>query len=126
MQQAATYLLGEQDFSSFQSSQCQSSTPMRRIDNIKVRRDGYFVVIDITANAFLHHMVRNIVGTLLMIGQGRYHTDWINRVLMAKDRKVAGMTAPAQGLYFVSASYPDHFGLPLQVAPERLTQISDD
>lgn len=126
MQQAAGHLLGERDFSSFQSSECQSSTPMRRIDAIKVKEDGKFVVIDITANAFLHHMVRNIAGTLLMIGEARYDTGWIERVLMARDRKQAGITAPAQGLYFVSASYPDHFGLPLQAAPDRLTQISED
>lgn len=112
MHVAAQHLLGEQDFSSFRAAECQSRTPMRRIDAISVARNGSFVTVDVTANAFVHHMVRNIVGTLLLVGQGKQRADWVAEVLAARDRNTAGMTAPAAGLYLAHVSYPDEFEIP--------------
>lgn len=112
MQRAAQVLIGEHDFSSFRDSQCQSNTPMRRLDGIQVRRSADFVVVDVQGNAFLHHMVRNIVGTLAEVGHGRQPPDWVASVLTARDRTRAGMTAPADGLYFVGPTYPPALALP--------------
>ena len=113
MQAAGAYLLGEQDFSSFRSSQCNSKSPMRQITDFTVLRTGDFVVIDIEANAFLHHMVRNIVGTLLKIGSGLKEPAWMMEVLQAKNRSVAAETAPADGLYLTRVSYPDPYIFPI-------------
>ncbi|MEW6169557.1 MAG: tRNA pseudouridine(38-40) synthase TruA [Pseudomonadota bacterium] len=112
MHAAAQCLVGEHDFSAFRDSQCQSPTPMRRLDALDVRRCGDFVVIDVCGNAFLHHMVRNIAGTLALVGLGRQPVDWVAGVLAGRDRSRAGMTAPADGLYFVGPEYPAEFGLP--------------
>ena len=112
MHEAAQHLLGELDFSSFRAAECQSRTPMRRMDAISVARRGSFVTVDVTANAFVHHMVRNIVGTLLQVGQGKQPPDWVADVLAARDRNRAGMTAPAAGLYLAHVSYPDEFEIP--------------
>lgn len=112
MHTAAQCLLGEQDFSSFRAAECQSRTPMRRLDAIAVRRNGSFVVVDVTANAFVHHMVRNIVGSLLQVGQGKRPSEWMAELLAARDRNRAGMTAPAAGLYLAHVSYPDGFEIP--------------
>jgi len=116
MHRAAQALVGELDFSAFRGAQCQSSTAMRCVTDIGVRRDGDFVLLDIRANAFLHHMVRNIAGSLLEVGQGRRAEAWIAELLAGRDRCRAGMNAPAQGLYFVAADYPAEFGIP--AAPE--------
>lgn len=113
MQLAAQALLGEHDFSSFRSSQCDSKTPMRNIRALTVKRQGDFVLINITANAFLHHMVRNIVGTLLLVGEGRRTPAWVQEVLLAKDRKKAGKTAGAPGLYLSKIDYPDQYAIPV-------------
>jgi len=112
MHRAAQALLGECDFSAFRAADCQSSTPMRFVESITVWRNGEFVVMDISANAFLHHMVRNIMGVLLEIGLGRRPESWAGEVLAARDRTRAGMTAPPQGLYFVGPRYPQQYGLP--------------
>lgn len=112
MHAAAQHLLGEQDFSSFRAAECQSRTPMRRLDAVSVRRSGSFVIVDVTANAFVHHMVRNIVGTLFQVGQGKRPVDWVAEVLAARDRNAGGMTAPAAGLYLAHVSYPDEFEIP--------------
>lgn len=109
MHTAAQALLGEHDFSSFRAAGCQAKHARREIQSINVQRTGDQVVIDVTANAFLYHMVRNIAGTLIRIGSGDRTIDWLSHVLAAKDRRVAGMTAPPQGLYFVSVKYPAHF-----------------
>jgi tRNA pseudouridine38-40 synthase len=106
MQIAANYLIGEYDFSSFRGINCQAKTPIKTIEFIKITKENEVITIDIKANAFLHHMVRNIVGTLLKIGYGDKPTKWMSEVLEKKDRKSAGMTAPACGLYFVKAFYP--------------------
>ena len=112
MHQAAQVLLGENDFSAFRAAECQSTTPMRNMMAIKVWRSRQFVVIDLQANAFVHHMVRNIAGSLLEIGAGRRPVTWIAELLAGRDRNLAGMTAAAQGLYFVGPAYPAEFGLP--------------
>jgi tRNA pseudouridine38-40 synthase len=113
MHNEAQYLLGEQDFSSFRGAGCQSKTPMRNVHRLKVTRADDFVVIDIQANAFLLHMVRNIVGTLLAVGCGRQPPGWTADVLAAKDRTRAAPTAPPQGLYLVDVHYPVEFALPM-------------
>lgn len=112
MHEAAQQLLGERDFSAFRDSECQSPTPFRNVSSIRVWRHGQFVVIDIRANAFLHHMVRNIAGTLAEVGQGKQPVTWVAEVLEGRVRARAGMTAPADGLYFVGPEYPPEFGLP--------------
>lgn len=112
MHDAAQALVGEHDYSSFRSSSCQANHANRHIHYINVTRKKDFIYIDIKANAFLHHMVRNIAGSLMMIGQGEQATGWMKELLLGKDRTQAGPTAPAQGLYMVKVSYPSHYGLP--------------
>jgi tRNA pseudouridine38-40 synthase len=112
MHQAAQLLVGEQDFSSFQAASCQSPTPFRNVFNVKVERKNEFVVLDITANAFLHHMVRNIAGTLIEVGRGNKAIEWVGDLLQQRDRTLAAPTAAPDGLYFVQANYPGHFALP--------------
>lgn len=112
MHTAAQCLLGEHDFSSFRASGCQAAHAIREIQAIKVSRQGDFVFVDIQANAFLHHMVRNIVGTLLDVGREIKPETWLAELLALKNRTQAGVTAPAEGLYFVNAIYPDHWALP--------------
>jgi len=112
MQAAAPFLLGEQDFTSFRAIQCQSNTPFRNVMHLEVQRYGDYIVLDIKANAFLHHMVRNITGSLLEIGMGRQAPEWILQLLQAKDRTLAAATAKAEGLYLVDVDYPAHFNIP--------------
>lgn len=112
MHQAAQAIVGEQDFSSFRSSSCQAGHANRDIHYINVTRKGDFIYIDIKANAFLHHMVRNIAGSLLMIGQGEQDVGWMHELLQGKDRTQAGPTAPARGLYMVKVSYPKECSIP--------------
>ena len=111
---AAQHLVGEHDFSSFRAAECQSSTPMRRLYRITVSRHHEYVVMDVTANAFLHHMVRNIAGVLIEVGRGNQHTDWPLEVLRARNRCDAGVTAPAAGLYLFGVLYPAELQLPCQ------------
>ncbi|MBW5802430.1 tRNA pseudouridine(38-40) synthase TruA [Coxiella endosymbiont of Ornithodoros amblus] len=112
MQAGAQYLIGEHDFSSFQGAGCQSRTPMRKILQIEIYRIRRMVVIEVQANAFLLHMVRNIAGVLMAIGSGEKHPDWARTVLKAKDRQLGGVTVPPNGLYLVEVDYPSHFKLP--------------
>ena len=112
MHEAAQHLLGEQDFSSFRGAGCQSNTPMRNISHIKVDRFGGFVIVDIKANAFLLHMVRNIVGVLLEVGEGQRKPDWVKHLLAQKDRREGGITAPPDGLYLLEVEYPEKYELP--------------
>ncbi len=109
---AAEAFLGEHDFSSFRGTGCQSKTAIRRIDKLEVTRRGRLLVIDIQANAFLLHMVRNIVGVLMAIGDGHQPVSWAKQVLVAKDRRAGGVTAMPQGLYLVEVAYPSEFQLP--------------
>lgn len=112
MHLAAQALMGEHDFSSFRASGCQAAHARRNIQHIAVSRSGDFIYIDVVANAFLHHMVRNIVGSLLEVGSGEHPIEWMAELLAQQDRKLAGMTAAAAGLYFVYVEYPAHFALP--------------
>jgi len=112
MQSAARHLLGEHDFSSFRSSQCQAHSPCRTVDSISWTQRGQIHCMEIRANAFLHHMVRNIVGTLLEVGKGERQPEWIAEVLRARDRRLAGATAQPWGLYLVAVDYDEVFGLP--------------
>ncbi|ARN75930.1 tRNA pseudouridine(38-40) synthase TruA [Oceanicoccus sagamiensis] len=112
MHRAGQLLLGELDFTSYRAVACQSRTPMRNVHFIEVSRSGDRVMIDIQANAFLHHMVRNIAGVLIDIGAGIKPVQWAEEVLLAKDRSAAAVTAPPFGLYLVGVTYPDHFQLP--------------
>lgn len=112
MDAAARFLEGEHDFSSFRAAGCQSRHPVRTLHGIRITRRGDLIAFDLEANAFLQHMVRNIVGTLLEIGRGERPVAWLRDVLAARDRTCAGMTAPPDGLYFTHVAYPAHFGLP--------------
>lgn len=112
MHAAAQQLIGEHDFSSFRASECQSTTPVRRMQRIVVTRRDDYVTIDVTANAFLQHMVRNIAGVLIAVGKNRQPVEWPLRVLQARDRTQGGVTAPASGLYLFGVYYPEHVGLP--------------
>ena len=105
MQKAANYLLGHHDFSSFRASECQSNSPIRTLNKIEIVKHGENIEIYFSALSFLHHMVRNIVGSLLMVGNGTWEVEKIKKILEAKDRKVAGPTAPAEGLYFLKVDY---------------------
>lgn len=106
MHRAALALVGEQDFSAFRASGCQSNTAYRRVHQLSVHRAGSFVILDITANAFLLHMVRNIAGSLWQVGLGAKPVEWINELLGLRDRRLAAPTGPAQGLYLVDVRYP--------------------
>ena len=112
MQQGADYLIGKHDFTSFRTVHCQSHSAIRTIKHCTLTRQGDYIVVDIKANAFLHHMVRNIVGSLMRVGQSQEDPSWIKEVLLAKNRCVAGVTAPPEGLYFVDVDYPEEFDLP--------------
>lgn len=116
MNVAAGYLVGENDFSSFRAAGCQSQSPHRHVMQANVCRRGAFIILDIKANAFLQHMVRNIVGALLEIGRAKQSPDWIQTLLTAKDRTQAATTAAPDGLYLVEVSYPRHFNLPVTYA----------
>lgn len=112
MQQAAQCLVGEHDFNSFRTVRCQANSAIRTIKHCNVTRFGDYIVVDVKANAFLHHMVRNIVGSLMRVGQGLETVEWMAEVLALKDRTKAGKTADSKGLYFVDVQYPDQFILP--------------
>ena len=107
MHTAAQVLLGEHDFSSFRGAGCQSHTPMRRVDRCEVRREGDWVVMNIEANAFLLHMVRNIASALHQVGQGAGR-EFLRELLLRRDRQELGITGPAQGLYLAEVSYPGY------------------
>ncbi|TMN16652.1 tRNA pseudouridine(38-40) synthase TruA [Pseudoxanthomonas sp. X-1] len=115
MHRAAQALLGENDFSAFRTVHCQARHPMRELQSIAVTRQGEQVIVEVQANAFLHHMVRNIVGSLLLVGRGEQPEGWIAELLAGRDRALAGPTAPPQGLVFVGPLYPAAWGLPGEV-----------
>jgi tRNA pseudouridine38-40 synthase len=112
MHEAAQCLIGKHDFTSFRTVHCQSHSPVRTLIHCNVSRQGDFVIIDVKGNAFLHHMVRNIAGSLMRIGQQIESVEWMTEVLEAKNRCVAGMMAPSAGLYFVGVDYPAEFNIP--------------
>jgi tRNA pseudouridine38-40 synthase len=112
MHAAAQCLIGEHDFSAFRAIECQAKSPVRRVETLSVTRDGEWVTIAITANAFLHHMVRNVAGLLMSVGQGDSPPQRVPAMLAGRDRKVNAATAPPDGLYLASVRYPWEFGLP--------------
>ena len=112
MQEAANFLLGEHDFSSFRASGCQAKSPVRTIHKLELTQQDEFIVFDIEANAFLHHMVRNIAGVLMAIGSGEREVDWAKEVLEHQDRKLGGITASPSGLYLTRVCYPEEFQIP--------------
>ncbi len=112
MQKAARPLLGEHDFSAFRAAACQSRHARRRLLRLEVFERGPFIYLDVEANAFLHHMVRNLAGTLMAVGRGERPVEWPAEVLAGRDRTSGGITAPAEGLYLTRVVYPPAFGLP--------------
>lgn len=118
MRAAARYLVGEHDFSSYRAVACQAKSPVRTVSRLEVTRNGPLYFIDIQANAFLHHMVRNVAGVLMSIGTGEQEPEWAREVLEARDRTLGGVTASPHGLYLSEVGYPEHFDLPrLSPAP---------
>jgi tRNA pseudouridine38-40 synthase len=112
MRTAADTLLGEHDFSSFRAAQCQALSPVKTLLDIDIRRRGAYWRIEFEANAFLHHMIRNIMGCLVQIGQGKQPAHWMAEVLAARDRRAAAPTFSPDGLYFLGPRYPAHWGIP--------------
>lgn len=112
MHEAAQALVGEHDFTSFRATYCQANSPFRNIISIEVIRRNQYVIVDVKANAFLHHMVRNIVGSLIEVGTKEQEPAWMKTALLAKDRSAAGPTAKPHGLYMVEVDYPEQWGLP--------------
>lgn len=113
MQRGLQYLLGEQDFTSFRSSECQAASPIKMLYEARVARYGDRIIFEFRASGFLHHMVRNIVGAMIWVGCGRRHPEWIAELLAARDRTLAPPTFEASGLYFFGAEYAGHWKLPL-------------
>lgn len=105
MQEAANFLLGKHDFTSFRDSECQAKSPIKTLDEVLIQKNGEIIEIHISAKSFLHHMVRNITGTLKLIGEGKWQPEYIMEILAAKNRSSAGPTAPAHGLYFTKVDY---------------------
>jgi tRNA pseudouridine38-40 synthase len=111
LREAAQLLVGEHDFSSFRSSECQAASPVRRIESIELLQSSPFLLLTFIGNAFLHHMIRNIVGTLLMVADGRRPVPWVQEVLQARDRRLAAPTFAADGLYLDGARYDPAYAL---------------
>lgn len=113
MHDAGLALVGEHDFSSYRALGCQAKHPVRELYELSVHRSGDYLYLDVHANGFLHHMVRNIAGVLMAIGQGERPVEWAEELLDVRDRTLGGVTAPPHGLYFVTAYYDQDFDLPL-------------
>ena len=113
MRYASQYLIGEHDFNAFRAASCQAHSPVRSVSSLVITARSPWVMIDITANAFLQHMVRNIVGVLVDVGKGKRSADSIPFLLRSRDRRQASITAPPQGLYLFQINYPDVFALPV-------------
>lgn len=112
MQEAARHLVGVHNFQSYRAIGCQSNNPVRNVHFLELTQRGPLIVLDIQADGFLHHMVRNIAGVLMAIGQGKAEPVWAKEVLEHQDRTLGGVTAPPDGLYFIDVHYPEHFVLP--------------
>ena len=112
MRRGIAHLAGKHDFTSFRSSQCQAASPVRTIEEVMVSSRGPYVIFDITADAFLHHMVRNIVGTLIYVGKRRYPAEWVAELLRKRDRSKAAPTISPAGLYLKGVRYAPEWRLP--------------
>ena len=112
MRRAATCLRGQHDFTAFRAQACQANSPVRTINRLDIARRGPLVVLDIEANGFLQHMVRNIAGVLIAVGTGKEPGGWVREVLESRDRTRGGITAPAHGLYLMEVRYAPQFALP--------------
>lgn len=113
MRNASKFLIGEHDFSSFRGSGCQSKSPIRLIEEIKIKKTNRFVTVELRANAFLLHMVRIIIGTLLMVGKREIRPKEVHQILIEKDRRIAGKTVSSEGLFFLGPQYPSKYRLPV-------------
>lgn len=120
MHTAAQRLVGEHDFSSFRDAECQAKSPIRTLQRIAIMRRGDLVIVECTANAFLHHMVRNLVGALVQVGVGRWTADDLSALLAARDRRLGPPTFGAEGLYLMAVDYDDAWGLPKPAAAHSL------
>ncbi len=112
MHEAAQHLLGEHDFSAFRAAGCRANTPQRNITRLSIERSGDWITLEVSANAFLQHMVRNITGSLAAVGEAEQPPDWIKAVLESRDRKQGGIAAPPHGLTLVSVDYPESANIP--------------
>lgn len=117
MAEAARHLVGEHDFSSYRALACQAKSPVRIVYRLEVSREGDYLFIDIEANGFLHHMVRNVTGVLMTIGAGERPPHWAAEVLAYRDRTLGGVTAPAQGLYLMRVTYGEGYEFPTSDMP---------
>lgn len=117
MQAAAGHLLGEHDFSAFRASQCQAKSPIKTLLKLEIRQQGETIIFDLTANAFLHHMVRNIVGCLVYVGKGKHPSVWMKQILESRQRKLAAPTFMPDGLYLRHIAYDAKWGLPQGTMP---------
>jgi tRNA pseudouridine38-40 synthase len=115
MREAAAYLLGEHDFSAFRAAECQAKSPVKNLQQLSIRQEGVLICVELTANAFLHHMVRNIVGCLVYVGKGKHPPAWMQQVLDSRDRRIAAPTFAPDGLYLQRITYDKKWALP-QVA----------
>ncbi|ARU89110.1 tRNA pseudouridine(38-40) synthase TruA [Pseudomonas sp. M30-35] len=126
MRAAAEYFVGTHDFSAFRARQCQAKSPVKTVHHLQLLEQGRFMVLDIRANAFLHHMVRNIAGVLMTIGAGERPVEWAKEVLDTGVRRTGGVTAAPYGLYLVQVDYPAEFGLPQRyLGPHFLSGLPD-
>jgi tRNA pseudouridine38-40 synthase len=112
MQEAAQCLLGEHDFSAFRASQCQAKSPVKHLQQLDISKQGEMLIFDVSANAFLHHMVRNLVGCLVYVGKGKYPPAWLAEVLNSRDRSLAAPTFAPDGLYLRRITYDTKWDLP--------------
>jgi len=119
MRQGAAYLRGTHDFSTFRAAGCQARSPVRTVTGVAVEAAGPWVWMDISADAFLQHMVRNIIGSLIEVGRGERPAGWIGELIGARHRPSAGMTAPPDGLYLSAVRYEERYGLPAPMPPVR-------
>ncbi len=120
MLRAASFLVGEHDFSAFRSSECQAASPVRRLEALDIAQHGDFFIFSFRANAFLHHMVRNLMGALVEVGKGKYDPTWMSDLLAMRDRRRAPATFPAAGLYLARVIYPDTYALPTLTEQQAL------
>ena len=123
MHSAAKYLVGTHDFTSYRAVACQAKDPTRTVYELNLSQRNEFIFMDICANGFLHHMVRNIAGVLISIGKNEQHEDWALEVLESRDRTLGGITAPAAGLYLVKVQYDEKYGLNSKIRWPAITAI---